>query len=182
MLQGQYLQAIDQLAESLKHRPSAYELSTVQLLLGHSYIQTKAYDIALSYFEKAKANPEFKSRADLGMSEANFLLGNKEIAMTRVIDVILNEKEEKTKSDAETLFHRISPLKSVILVSTDPTGAKITINGQEINQVSPVVLSDLSLGSYRITIDKAGYKRFEGRYQMTASTFKPVIVKLEPMN
>ncbi len=179
--QGQYAQAIDQLSEALKHNPSEQEVAQIQVLLGSSYIKTGAYDVAIGYFEKAKQNETYKGQADLGIAEASFANGKKDIAISRVIDVILNDKNEKIKSDAETLFHKISPLKSVVLVSTDPPGAKITLNGQEISQPSPIVLSDLSLGSYRVSIEKEGYKRFESRFQLVVSSFKPVVVKLEPL-
>jgi tetratricopeptide (TPR) repeat protein len=178
--QAQYPQAIEQLAEALKHNPSPAEIGQVQLALGNAYIKTTAYDVAIGYFEKAKMNPDFKSLADLGISEAAFAAGNKDLALARVIDVMINEKDEKIKSDAETLFHKISPVKSVILVSTEPPGAKVSVNGQDISQPSPLVLSDLSLGSYRISIEKEGFKHYEGRFQLVVSTFKPVIVKLDP--
>src|SRR5262249_43326067 len=136
--QGQHSPAINQLADALKHHPSDFEIGQIQLLLGQSYMKTGVNDISIGYFEKARQNPLFKSQADLGIAEASFSEGNKELAFTRVIDVMLNEKDEKIKSDAETLFHKISPLKSVILVSTDPAGAKVTINGQDVPQVTPV--------------------------------------------
>jgi len=178
--QGQHQQAIEQLAESLKHNPSPGEVGQVQLLLGQSYIKTGNHDIALGYFEKAKLSENIKSQADLGIAEASFNAGNKDLALSRVIDVMLNEKNEKIKSDAETLFHKISPLKSVILISTDPPGARVSVNGQDIAQPTPLVLSDLSLGSYRVTIVKEGFKTYEGRFQLNISTFKPLVMKLEP--
>ncbi len=179
--QGQYAPAIDQLAEALKHNPTEQEIAQIQILLGNAYIKTGAYEVAIGYFEKAKLNESYKAQADLGIAEASLNSGKKEVAISRVIDVILNAKNEKTKSDAETLFHKISPLKSVILVSTEPPGAKVTLNGQEISQPTPLVLSDLSLGSYRVTLEKEGYKRFESRFQLVVSTFKPVVVKLDPI-
>lgn len=179
--QGQYQQAIDQLAEALKHNPSEQEIGQIQILLGNAYIKTSAFDVAIGYFEKAKLNEAYKGQADLGIAEASLGAGKKDVAISRVLDVLLNEKDEKLKSDAETLFHKISPLKSVVLVSTEPPGAKVTLNGQEISQLSPIVLSDLSLGSYRVTIEKEGYKRFESRFQLVVSSFKPVVVKLEPL-
>ncbi|MFO1518544.1 MAG: PEGA domain-containing protein [bacterium] len=180
MRQGQFQPAIDQFAESLKHNPSPTELAQVQILLGQCSTKTGANDVAIAYFEKAKQVEGYKGQADLGIAEASFNSGNKDVALSRVIDVMLNEKDEKVKSDAETLFRKISPLKSVILVSTDPPGAKVTINGQDVAQPTPLVLSDLGFGSYRLTIDKDGFKHYEGRFQLAISTFKPVIVKLEP--
>lgn len=179
--QGQYQQATDQLAEALKHNPSEQEIAQIQILLGNAYVKTSAFEVAIGYFEKAKLNPSYKSQADLGIAEASLGAGKKEVAISRVIDVMLNSQDEKIKSDAETLFHKISPLKSVVLVSTEPPGAKVTINGQEISQPTPIVLSDLSLGSYRVTIEKDGFKRFESRFQLVVSSFKPVVVKLEPL-
>lgn len=179
--QGQYQQAIEELSKALEFNPSGPEVSQIQVLLGNAYIKTGAFDIAIGYFEKAKSNETYKGQADLGIAEASFNAGRKDIAISRVIDVMLNEKNEKVKSDAESLFHKISPLKSVVLVSTDPPGAKVTLNGQEISQLSPIVLSDLSLGSYRVTIEKDGFKRFESRFQLVVSSFKPVVVKLDPI-
>ncbi len=179
--QGQYQQAIEPLAESLKHNPSPYEIGQVQILLGNAYIKTGAYDVALGYFEKAKLNTQFKGQANLGIAEANFKAGNNEVALARAIDVMLNETDNKIKSEAEALFHKMSPLKSVILVSSEPSAAKVTLNGQEVSQVTPLILSDLSLGSYRLSIEKDGYKRYESRIQLALSTFKPVVVKLEPL-
>jgi len=179
--QGQYPQAIEQLAESLTHNPSPAEVGQVQIALGNAYIKTGAYDVAIGYFEKAKLNPNYKSLGDLGIAEAAFAAGNRDLALARLIDVMINEKDEKIKSDAETIFHKVSPVKSVVLVSTDPPGAKVSINGQDIAQPTPLVLSDLNLGSYRLSIDKDGFKHFESRFQLMVSTFKPVAVKLEPL-
>lgn len=179
--QGQYQQATDQLAEALKHNPSPQEIAQVQVLLGNAYVKTGAFDVAIGYFEKAKSNESYKGLADIGIADASFQSGKKDVAISRLIDVMINEKDEKIKSDAETLFHKVSPLKSVILVSTDPPGAKVTLNGQEISQVTPIVLSDLSLGSYRVNIEKEGYKHFESRFQLVVSSFKPVVVKLDPL-
>ncbi len=179
--QGQYPQAIEQLAESLKHNPSPLEMGRVQLLLGQSYIQTKAYELALGYFEKAKNNEALKNEADVGIAEASLGLGNKDAAFARVIDVMLNSKDPKIKEEAENIFHKISPLKSVILVSTEPAGAKVSLNGQEIEQPTPVVLAELGLGSYRLMVEKPGYKRYEGRFELGISSFKPVLIKLDPV-
>ncbi|MBL7685114.1 MAG: PEGA domain-containing protein [Deltaproteobacteria bacterium] len=178
--QAQYPQAIEQYAEALKHNPTPQEIGQLQILLGQAYLKTGANDIAIGYFEKAKQNEGYRSQGDVGLAEAHLAMGNKELALGRVIDVMLNGKDEKVKSDAETLFRKISPLKSVILVSTDPAGAKVSINGQEITQPSPLVLSDLGLGTYRVNIQKDGFKPYETRFQMGIASFKSVVVKLEP--
>ncbi|MBF0493137.1 MAG: PEGA domain-containing protein [Deltaproteobacteria bacterium] len=181
--QGQYAQAVDQLSEALKHNPSAFELADINYHLGLSYIQTKTFDVAQTYLEKAKASsPQFKSKADLAIAEALLGAGNSAQALNITVDLILNEKDEKLKSDAETLFHKISGLKSVFLVSTTPPGAKVTVNGQEIGQASPVLLSDIPLGVYHVLVEKPGFKKYETRFEMSVSTFKPILIKLEPLH
>jgi len=179
--QAQYSQAIEQLAEALKHNPSPLELGDIQLLLGNSYVKTGAFDVAIGYFEKVKAIESLKGAADIGLAEANVGAGRKDVAITYLINVMLNEKNEKTKSDAEGLFHKISPMKSVLLITTDPPGAQVSINGEVVSQTTPIVLSDLSLGSYRLAVEKPGFKRYESRFQLNISTFKPIVVKLEAL-
>ncbi len=179
--QAQYSPAIEQLAEALKHNPSPLELGDIQLLLGNSYVKTGAFDVATGYFEKAKTNESLKGQADLGLAEANLGAGRKEVAVTYLINVMLNEKSEKVKSDAETLFHKVSPMKSVLLINTDPPGAQVSLNGEVVSQTTPIVLSDLSLGTYRLSVEKPGYKRYESRFQLNISTFKPIVVKLEAL-
>ncbi len=177
--QGQYQQSIDPLVEALKHNPSAGEAVEIQILLGSAYLKIGTNDLAVSYFEKAMTNEKFKGRAELGLAEAHYNAGNPDLAISKLADVLINEKDEKVKSDAETYFHKISPIKSVILLSSEPAGAQVTINGQEISQPTPLLLPDLSLGSYRISIRKEGYKPFESRFQLLPSTFKPIVIKLE---
>jgi pSer/pThr/pTyr-binding forkhead associated (FHA) protein/predicted negative regulator of RcsB-dependent stress response len=176
---GQYNEAIEQLAEALKRNPEATELSQIHILLGDAFVQNKTYDQALAYYQKARENPEYATRADLGIAEAYAGLGQNDQALVKLVDTVLNTKDEKTRSDAESLYHKIYPMKSVLYLTTQPPGAAVTVNGNPVGQVTPVILSDLMVGSYRISVQKEGFKPFETRVTMSMSAIKPLIVNLE---
>lgn len=178
---GQYNEAIEQLAEALKRNPEPTELAQVHMLLGQSFVKTQTFDQALAYFQRAKDSPEYAKPAELGMAEAYAGLGQNDKALVALINIVLNTKDEKTLSDAESLYHKISPMKSVLYVATEPVGAQISVNGNPISQVTPVILSDLLVGSYRVSIQKDGFKPFESRVTLPLSAIKPMIVKLEPV-
>lgn len=177
---GQYNEAVSNLAEALKRNPEPTELAQVHMLLGQAFLKTQTYDQALAYFQKAKDSPEYEKQADLGAAEAHAGLGQNDQALVKLINIVLNTKDEKIKSDAETLYHKISPMKSVLYVASDPPGAALSINGNPIGQATPVILSDLLVGSYRVNLQKDGFKPYETRVQVPLSAIKPLIVKLPP--
>lgn len=176
---GQYNEAIEQLAEALKRNPEATELSQINMLLGEAFLQNKTYDQALTYFQKAKENPEYAARANLGIAEAQAGSGQKDQALIGLVDTVFNTKDEKLRSQAQTLYGKLFPMKSVLYVATEPPGASIQVNGNTIGQVTPVILSDLMVGSYRVSIQKDGFKPFETRISLPPTSIKPVIVKMQ---
>jgi len=178
---GQYNEAIEQLAEALKRNPEPTELAQVHMLLGQAFVKTQTFDQALAYFQRAKDSPEYAKAAELGMAEAYAGLGQNDKALVALINIVLNTKDDKIRSDAESVYHKISPMKSVLYVATEPPGAQISVNGNPIGQATPVILSDLLVGSYRISIQKDGFKPFESRVTLPLSAIKPMIVKLEPV-
>ncbi|MFO1464581.1 MAG: PEGA domain-containing protein [bacterium] len=177
---GQYNEAVENLAEALKRQPEATELAQIHMLLGQAFLKTQTFDQALAYFQRAKDSPEYAKSAELGMAEAYSGLGQNDKALVALINIVLNTKDEKIQSDAESLYHKISPMKSVLYVATEPPGAQISVNGNPISQATPVILSDLLVGSYRVSIQKDGFKPFESRVSVPLSAIKPLIVKLEP--
>ena len=179
---GQFNSAIEKLAEALKRNPEPTELSQIHMLLGESFLKAKTYDQAIAYYEKAKENPEYSSPAELGIASALAGQGQNDQALVKIINVVLNTKDEKLKSQAESLYNKLYPIKSVLYITTEPNGASLSINGNPIGQVTPVILSDLLVGSYRIRIDKDGYKTYESKISLSVSTIKPVVVKLDPEN
>ncbi|MDX1387176.1 MAG: PEGA domain-containing protein, partial [bacterium] len=176
---GQYNAAIEKLAEALKANPEAVERGQIHMLLGEAFLQSKTYDQALAYYQKAAESPENAKKARLGVAEAHAGLGNKAQALIEVVDVFLKTEDKQLKSQAASTYKRISPMKSVLYVTSEPVGAQVTINGNPISQATPVILSDLMVGSYRVGVSKPGFKNFETRVTLPISAIKPVIVKLE---
>lgn len=177
--QGKTQAAIEQLAEALKHQPDSMELSQIHLLLGESFLKSKNYDQAVAYFQKEIDSTEYGAQARLGLAQAFSGQGKQDQALIQVVDVYLKTQDEKLKSQAESAFKVISPMKSVLYVTSDPKGAEVTINGNAIGQNTPVILSDLMVGSYRVGVTKEGFKPFESRVTLPVSTIQPVVVKLE---
>ncbi len=176
---GMASQAIENLAEALKRNPEITERHQIHMLLGEAFVQTKTFDQALAYYQKAAESPDYAPAARVGMAEAYAGLGQKDQAYLELLQVFLNTQDNKTRSQVETVFKRISPMRSLLYVATEPAGAQIQINGQSVSQPTPVILSDLMVGSYRISIQKPGFKNFETRVSLPISSIKPVVVQLQ---
>ena len=78
------------------------------------------------------------------------------------------------------VFQKISPLKSVVYVYTDPAGAAVFVNEKKIEQATPVILHEMGLGNYRLRVEKAGYKPQELVLSLSVTEFKPVLITLKP--
>lgn len=176
---GQVNEAIENLAEGLKRNPSGTELNQVHMLLGEAFIQSKTYDQAFAYYQKAGESPEYQTQAELGMAEALGGQGQNDQALVRLIKVLVNTQDPKIQSQAESIYHKLYPMKSVLYIATKPEGASLSINGNPISQVSPVILSDLLVGSYRVKVEKPGFKPIETRVNLALSAIKPIILTLE---
>ncbi len=177
---GQVNEAIENLAEALKRNPSGTEISYVHTLLGDAFLQSKTYDQSLAYFQKAAESPEYATQAQLGMAEAHAGLGQNDQALLKVIKVLVSSKDPKIQSQADSIYHKMYPLKSVLYIATQPEGANVSISGNPIAQVTPVILSEIGTGVYRVKIEKPGYKPYETRVTMPLSAVKPLVVTLQP--
>jgi len=180
-LAAQYNEAINQLIEGLKLDPSDKEKSQIHLFLGDSYYMMNNFDQASVYFEQAKINLEFYYRAQLGLARVNNALGKKNEALSVLIEVMLNTKEtEPLAGEARSLFKQLSPLKSVIFITTEPSAATVFINSRAVSQKTPMILSELSLGNYLIEIQKQGYQTQQVKKNLKLTEFVSVQVTLTP--
>lgn len=178
---AQYNEAINQLIEGLKLDPSDKEKSQIHLLVGDSYYMMNTFDQASVYFDQAKTNLEFYYRAQLGLARVNNALGKKNEALSALIEVMLNTKDTDTLAgEARSLFKQLSPLKSVIFITSEPNGATVFINSREVSQKTPMILSELSLGNYLIEIQKQGYQTQQVKKNLKLTEFISVQVTLTP--
>lgn len=181
--QGQDEEAISQMVDALKYGGSLREKSEIYFLLGDTYLKDKKYSDALPYFEKAKRHTDFSERATLGVVKCYHGLEQKEKALTSIVEVLVSlddNSSQDIRREANEVFKKISPVKSVIYIYTDPAGAGVFVNDKKINQDTPIILSDLGLGNYRIQIEKPGYETFRTKQNLKFSDFVIVRVKLKP--
>lgn len=181
MNRAMYQEAINELAEALNNQPVPSEVAQINFFLGICYLRLNDFERALSYFEKAKTDETQKMPATLGMASSYAMLGKMDNAMPLLVEVFLKAKDEQTKRDAHDLFLRISPLKSIVYVYSDPSGAKVTVNDKPVAQMTPVILHEMPLGNYKIKIDKPGYLPTEMTISLSVNEFTPIIVKLKPI-
>ncbi len=176
-----YQEAINELAAALTSEPAPSEIALANYMLGKSYYALNDIQRAISYFEQARQVEEQRYPAMLGLVACYAAQQQTAKALPLLVEVMLKSKDEEVKREANGLFQKISPLRSVIYVYSDPSGATVTVNDKPVAQQTPVILHDLPLGSYRIRIEKAGYLPTDLSLSMSVNEFNPVIVKLKPI-
>lgn len=174
-------EAINELAQALSSNPAPSEVALANLMLGKSYFNLNDLQRATGYFEKARESEEQKYKAMLGLVNVYAVQQQTNKALPLLVEVMLKAKEEEVKREANDLFQKISPFRSVIYVYSDPPGADVVVNDKKVAQRTPVILHDLPLGRYRIRIEKPGYLPTDLSLTLSVNEFNPVIVKLKPM-
>lgn len=175
-----YQEAINELADALTKQATASETAFAHYLLGQAYLRLGDLQRARGYFEQAKTDEGQKYKAILGLVNVDAIEGKVNAALPLLVDVLLNAKDETIKREANDLFQKISPFRSVVYVYSDPPGAIVIVNDKKIDQTTPVILHELPLGNYRLKIEKPGFLPTELNMTLSVNEFNPVIVKLRP--
>jgi len=179
---GRLDEGIGTLVTALKYGGSSREKAEVYYLLGDTYLKQKKYEQAKPYFEKSRSHKNFKQSATLGLVKTYHGLKQTTLALKQIVEVLVNI-DEKTRSsfrnEANAVFKLISPVKSVIYLYSDPPGATVFVNDKPISQATPLILSDLSLGNYRLQFEKGGYEVFKTKQNVRIGEFVTVKVKLK---
>ena len=179
--QNLYQEAINELAETLKTQPTPSEEALSNYLLGKAYLGVGDATRALGYFQKAKEYEDQKYPALLGMVNAYAVQGQTKDALPLLVEVLLKAETEEVKKEANALFQKISPFRSVIYIYSEPAGAKVIVNDKPIEKITPVILHELPLGNYRLRLEKAGYQATDLNLTLSVNEFNPVIVTLKPL-
>lgn len=181
--QASFGAAIDKLVEALQQEPTALEKAQIHYELGNCYLAQGQWAEARDYFSQVGNDEATKWMAELGSARALLGEGETQQALEKVVNVILNVKDDSPlHEESNQVFKKISPLKSVIYLATDPAGATVWVNGQAVDQVTPLLLSDLGLGTYRLEIEKVGFEAQQVKRTLRIGEFLPVLVKLKPAN
>lgn len=182
---GMFKEAIGELAEALNNKPAVSEVGIVNYLLGQCYMNLNDMARAIGYFEQAKGDEDQRYRAMLGLVAAYASQGNNDSALPLLVEVMMRGKdgglEEDVKRESTTLFQKLSPFRSIIYIYTEPTDATVTFNDKVLQQKTPMILPDLSLGTQRIKVEKLGYLPTELNVTLSVNEFNPIIVRMKPI-
>lgn len=173
--------AIQSLSEVFTLNPSPMETAEARYLLGTIYLQAADYTKALGYFEQASEHELYKYRAKLGV--VRIYAAQKQIpqALLPLVEVLLNSKEEDVLREAKAVLKEVSPFRSVVYIQSDPPGATVFLNDKKMEQVTPLLLHELGLGSYPVRIEKPGFEPVHLTLQLGVAEFNPVVAKLKPL-
>lgn len=175
--------AIATLVDALKYGGSSHEKAQTYLLLGDAYYSTADYEQAMPYYEKAGTESEFEIPSDLGLARCFNMLKNYPEALKTIVSVLVNLTPQtpiEQRMEANNVFKKISPFKSVIYVNTTPPGAVVFSNDKKISeQITPLILYDRDMGNYRLEIQKPGYETFQTKVNLKIAEFVIVNVELK---
>lgn len=179
--QGLYQETVQALSDVFTLNPSPRETAEARTMLGEVFLQLKDYSKAQGYFTQAMEHEDFKYPAKLGIANA---LADQQLmqqALLPLVEVLLNAKEEGVQRAAHEVLRKVSPLRSVVYIQSDPTGAAIYLNDKKLEQMTPVLLHEMALGSYRIRIEKPGFESQNLTINLSINEFNPVLAKLKPL-
>lgn len=178
MKEDRYAEALPVLVEAFSKNPSSRETAQISYMIGLSYLKQKSLKEARDYFTKAAAHEDYKNAANLGLANVTYEEGDRMKALQMLVGVLVASDDPRVRSNAGVLFQKISPLKSVVYITSDPPGARVFINGPEMTEATPLIIHDMGVGTYSIKIRKEGYEESEIKLNLAVSEFRPLVVKL----
>lgn len=177
--EDRFSEALPVLVEAFSKKPSPRETAQISYMVGVCYLRQRSYKEAGDYFLKAMQHDDYKYAARLGIASLTFEQGDAVKALQLLVEVLISSEDPKIRADGGALFQKISPLRSVIYITSEPAGGRVFVNGTEISQQTPLILHDLGVGSYNIRIRKEGYEETEMKLNLGVSEFRPVVAKLK---
>lgn len=183
--QNRLPEAMDTLVDALKYGGSTSEKAEVYFLLGEGYYKQKLLEQAAPYYEKARTHPDYALRATLGLARVSSDLKDDVLALQYVIEVLANltsETPASLRGEANSVFKKISQFKPVIYIHTDPAGADVFVNSKKREIPTPIILSELTVRTYNIEIEKPGYQTHRTKVSPKMGEFVLIKVRLTKEN
>lgn len=175
-------EAIQLLIEALKYGGSDSEKAEVYFLLGETYFEKNELETAASYFGRSELSVGWQDRSKIALAQVLHRQGDTTKAIAKLAEVMVHldgTSSQNIRQEANAAFKHISPVQSALYIYSEPTDANVFINDKLIEQPSPVLLSGLGLGNYRVRIEKNGYEIYNTKQTLKISEFVVVKVKLE---
>lgn len=179
--QGMFPEAIQSLSDVFAQTPTPRETAEARYLLGNIFLTLKDYSKAQGYYEQAREHDDFKYWAKLGIVSVLAELGQTQQALIPLVEVLLNAKDEFVLKEGHNTLRKISPLRSVVYIQSEPAGAHVYLNDSKLGQVTPVLLHEMGLGSYKIRLEKSGFQTLDLSVSLSVNEFNPVLAKLKPL-
>lgn len=179
MQKGRYKEAVDKLTEIFKLTPTEGEAAQAKYLIGSCFVHLGDLSSAEGYFKQSVADEGMKHASMLGLVSVYHGLGRRAEAIPLLVEVLLNAKDEVIIREAHALFQQVSPLRSIMYIHTNPEGARVYMNDKPVEETTPMILPDLSLGNYRLRIEKDGYYPQDLSINLSVNEFNPVVVELK---
>jgi len=174
-------EALPLLVEGLSRDPTPRETAEISYLIGICYLWQRSFQEADGYFRKTMEHQDLRLHGRLGLAHIAFHQGDPVKSLQLLIEILVSSQDLKLRNDAGILFQQISPLKSVIYVNSSPAGAIVFVNSEQVSQMTPLILRDLGVGTYRIEIKKVGFVPQEIKLNLGVAEFRPVVVTLQPV-
>jgi len=180
MQNGMWGDAVAKLTKVFESNPTAGETAQARYLLGACYMNLGNQEAAEGYFRQALENEETRHPSLLGLATLLNAGGKREEAIPYLVEVLLNSTDPEVTKEAKLLFQKISPLRSILYITSDPQGARVYLNDQLRTETTPLIIPDVPLGTHRIRIEKDGYLPQEINKSLTINDFETIVVKLRP--
>ncbi|MFO0663393.1 MAG: PEGA domain-containing protein [Polyangiaceae bacterium] len=74
------------------------------------------------------------------------------------------------RHDADDLLKTVEPLVVSLTVTSDPPGAKVVIDGEEVGTTPLAGPLRVDVGAHKVVVEKSGYRSFERTTTLTAAT------------
>lgn len=174
-------EAIQALSDVFTQNPTPRETAEARYLLGNIFLTLKDYSKAQGYYEQAREHDDFKYWGKLGIVSVLAEQGQTQQALIPLVEVLLNAKEDVVLKEAHNTLRKISPLRSVVYIQSEPAGAAVYLNDSKLGQVTPVLLHEMGLGSYKIRLEKSGFQILDLSVSLSVNEFNPVLAKLKPL-
>jgi len=179
--QAIYPNALQSLSDVFNLNPTDGETAETRYLLGNTYLAMGEPEKAFGYYEQAAKNEKYKYWGKLGMSKVLAAEHLTPQALLPLVEVLLNAKEEEIQKEANIVLRDVSPLRSVVYIQSEPAGAEVYLNDKKLAQATPVLLHEMSLGGYRIHLQKPGFQPVDLNINLSVSEFNPVLAELKPL-